>query len=238
MKESEWLSCADPEPMLEHLRRKCTASDRRLRLFAAACCRRIAGIFGHRTCIKAIEANERFADGFASLGEVEAAWDAADRAAWDFAGVVSQQVALGAIEVASRKLDAPKVVARVASAIRAAEHEGAWVPWEQRTAKGWEQMRARVSDAVASEAEAESRLLRDIFGNPFRPARIGPAWLTPTVISLAQAIYDERSFHRMPHLAELLEEAGCSDAGILGHCRSLAEHVRGCWVVDAALGKA
>jgi fatty acid-binding protein DegV len=29
-----------------------------------------------------------------------------------------------------------------------------------------------------------------------------------------------------------LEDAGCSDAAILTHCREPGEHVRGCWVVD------
>jgi len=60
-------------------------------------------------------------------------------------------------------------------------------------------------------------------------------WLTPTVIALAQAIYDEQAFDRMPVLADALEDAGCANAEILGHCRSPCPHVRGCWVVDLLL---
>ncbi|MBL8798455.1 MAG: hypothetical protein JNM56_31460 [Planctomycetia bacterium] len=81
------------------------------------------------------------------------------------------------------------------------------------------------------------RLLRDIFGNPFRPVAVEPTWLTSTVASLAQAIYDERAFDRLPILADALEDAGCDNADILNHCRQPGEHVRGCWCVDLVLGK-
>jgi hypothetical protein len=83
-------------------------------------------------------------------------------------------------------------------------------------------------------------ILRDIFGNPFRPITINPAWLSwneGTIPKIAQAIYDERAFDRMPILADALEEAGCTNADILSHCRQPGEHVRGCWVVDLILGK-
>jgi hypothetical protein len=56
-------------------------------------------------------------------------------------------------------------------------------------------------------------------------------------VAVARTIYQERAFERMPELAEALEAAGCYDAEILGHCRAPGPHVRGCWVVDAILGK-
>jgi hypothetical protein len=83
-------------------------------------------------------------------------------------------------------------------------------------------------------------LLLDIFGNPFRPVPIDPAWLRwqgGTVVNLAHAIYDARQFENLPVLADALEEAGCANADILAHCHSDGPHVRGCWVVDALLGK-
>lgn len=80
-------------------------------------------------------------------------------------------------------------------------------------------------------------LLRDIFGNPFRPVTLDPAWRTTNVVALAQAIYDERAFERMPILADALEEAGCTNGEMLNHCREPGEHVRGCWVVDMLLEK-
>jgi len=84
------------------------------------------------------------------------------------------------------------------------------------------------------------RLLRDTFGNPFRPVVIDPAWLHwngGTIVRLAAAIYDERRFQDMPVLADALEEAGCGDAHLLDHCRQPGEHARGCWLLDHLLDK-
>ncbi len=66
----------------------------------------------------------------------------------------------------------------------------------------------------------------------------GPAGLTPAIEALADAIYGERAFDRMPVLGDALEEAGLNSIEVLGHCREPGEHVRGCWVLDALLGKA
>jgi hypothetical protein len=74
-----------------------------------------------------------------------------------------------------------------------------------------------------------------VIGNPFRP--VTPAWQSDAVVRLAQAIYDERAFERLPILADALAEAGCDHAAILEHCRGPGPHVRGCWVVDLLLGK-
>ncbi|MBL8795184.1 MAG: hypothetical protein JNM56_14865 [Planctomycetia bacterium] len=83
----------------------------------------------------------------------------------------------------------------------------------------------------------QSCLLRDILGNPFRPVTVDPTWRTSTVVSLAQGIYDERAFDRLPILADALEDSGCTNADMLNHCRQPGEHVRGCWVLDLILSK-
>lgn len=80
-------------------------------------------------------------------------------------------------------------------------------------------------------------LLRDIFGNPFRPVSADSAWLTPTVKALAVGIYEERGFDRLPILADALQEAGCENEDVLVHCRSEGPHTRGCFVVDHLLGR-
>jgi hypothetical protein len=91
-----------------------------------------------------------------------------------------------------------------------------------------------------AEAEANAlicNLLNDVIGNPFRPVACNPAWLTPTVLALAQGIYDDRAFDRLPILADALQDAGCGSPDILDHCRGDSPHIRGCWVVDLLLGK-
>jgi hypothetical protein len=57
------------------------------------------------------------------------------------------------------------------------------------------------------------------------------------VVDLAQLIYEDRAFDRMPELADALEQAGSGDPNILSHCRDGGPHVRGCWVVDLILGR-
>ncbi|MBP3956589.1 hypothetical protein J8F10_15045 [Gemmata sp. G18] len=80
-------------------------------------------------------------------------------------------------------------------------------------------------------------LFRDIFGNPFRPVAVESSWLTSDVRPLAEGIYQDRAFDRMPILADALQDAGCDNDDILNHCRQPGEHVRGCWVVDMLTGR-
>jgi hypothetical protein len=84
-----------------------------------------------------------------------------------------------------------------------------------------------------------AELVRDIFGNPFRPVTFSPSWRTDTAVSLARQMYESREFSAMPILADALQDAGCDNDDILNHCRDAKQvHVRGCWVVDLVLGKA
>jgi hypothetical protein len=81
--------------------------------------------------------------------------------------------------------------------------------------------------------------LRDIFPTPLvrRLPRVVQSWRSSVGILLAQGIYADRAFDRLPILADALEEAGCTDAVMLAHCRGPGPHVRGCWAVDLILGK-
>jgi len=85
----------------------------------------------------------------------------------------------------------------------------------------------------------KAHLLRELWGNPFRPVAFDPAWLAyndGTVTRLAQSVSDG-AFETLPILGDALEEAGYPDAAVLAHCRESGPHVRGCWVVDGLLGK-
>jgi hypothetical protein len=98
-----------------------------------------------------------------------------------------------------------------------------------------------VPGAVGASGKPELLLiLRDVFGNPFRSVELSSDlrnWNDGTVPRIAQGIYDERAFDRLPILHDALLDAGCDDDDLIQHCRSEGPHVRGCWVVDLLLGK-
>ena len=98
-----------------------------------------------------------------------------------------------------------------------------------------------VSVAMLNEQVA---LLREVFGNPFRPVNVPDTWRTADVRTVALATHQspdpatgQLDPARLAVLADALEEAGCGDATLLAHLRSPGPHVPGCWVVDAILGK-
>jgi hypothetical protein len=79
-------------------------------------------------------------------------------------------------------------------------------------------------------------VLRELFGNPFRPPPAGGPWLTPAARALARGLYDARDFAALPVLADALEDAGCDDLALLTHLRGPGPHFLGCWALDRVLG--
>jgi hypothetical protein len=112
-------------------------------------------------------------------------------------------------------------------------HSGCDLEW--RTAREVAYDAAWYGDAKWTLCKCQ--LLREIFGNPFRPATFSPSWRTNTAVSLARQMYESREFSAMPILADALQDAGCDNEDVLNHCREAGVHVRGCWVVDLLLGK-
>lgn len=86
--------------------------------------------------------------------------------------------------------------------------------------------------------ENKYQVLRDLFGPlPFRSLAIDQSLQTSEVLALASSIYRQRSFDRLPELAQALESAGCTDPDLLEHLRSPGPHCLGCWGLDLVLGK-
>jgi hypothetical protein len=214
MTETEWLACTDPRPMLEFLRGR--TSDRKLRLFAVGCCRRVWHLFTEQDSRRAVEVAEAYADGRANNGERE-------KALWSFYFAARKRANYIAAKTTNWSA-APKREGFHYAAAAALAEDGYWV-WDKLP----DSERMIVSGALG--------LLHCIFGNPFRPIAFNPACRTGSVLGVAQTIYDDRRFEDLPILADPLEEAGCQDADILGHCRGPGPHTRGCWVVDLLLGK-
>ena len=226
MNEEQWLSDADPTLMLDYLRESGRASDRKLRLFAVACCRRLLHLRWPDSVQEALEVAERFADGQATAEDLRRA--AADAARYDGAFPLGLRAGAVARACGPDARDAASATGQVVSALDVA---------------------AGRSDSVRrAEAAEHADLLRCLFGNPFRvPVPIGPAvltWNDGCVPKLVQAAYEERSWAdgtldktRLAVLADALEESGYEGAEILGHLRGPGPHVRGCHAVDAILGR-
>ena len=224
MTEEEWLACSDPQAMRLFLERRGHKSNRKLRLFAVACCRRFwSGLRGDRSRA-AVETAERYADGLATVGELRAAFTAAYAAVDDC--------------LHFSPFSEDQAVAAYLSAARNITESDTEVPEEEDT---HEVVAHAISYAVDGDLAVSHLqypiLLRDIVGNPFRPVSFAPAWRTSTAVALAKQMYESRDFGAMPILADALQDAGCDNADILDHCRGPGPHVRGCWVVDQMLGK-
>jgi hypothetical protein len=221
MIEAEWRTSTDLPYLIKQLREN--GKDRKLRLFACACARRLWDLFPSGNARKAVEVAERFADGAATAHELAEVYDAGMKA-WSEARLAWAVIVSGGMSVA------------IEDASGAALYTAMHVP-DAKISPGIPHRTA----AKAQERRALLALLRDIFGDLFRAVRVEPSWLRwngGAVPKLAQAIYDDRAFAHLPILADALEEAGCDNPDILAHCRSGGEHVRGCWVVDLLLGKA
>jgi hypothetical protein len=230
MTEKQWLACTDPRPMLVFLREK--ASDRKRRLFAVACCRSIWGMLPDERTRNAVILSEQFADGLATKEELEAVW----KETWDIVDAWDNAAREAEAEGTAHMVWAKDMAARAAAfAVDADFPELAAVAGEAGILAN--QIKKGRQAAEDEEQDVLLLLVRDIFGNPFRLITLNTYWLTPKVVALAQAIYDDRAFDRLPILADTLEDAGCNQADILGHLRGPGPHVRGCWAVDLLLGK-
>jgi hypothetical protein len=207
--EFEWEVCPRPRPLLSVLRTVNTGqqSERKLRLFAAFCTREYIRLHPDQP------------------GRVVVRWaEVSERYADGVASAEEWDRVRRSIHGRSHAIDP------ILHAYCEAEGAGGIASYRR---VAWE----RSNEDEAREYQFLARMLRDIFGNPFRPVAFDPAWRSEAVVGIASGIYEERAFERLPILADALQEAGCEHPDILSHCREPGEHVRGCWVVDLVLGK-
>jgi len=255
MNERDWLICDDSIPMLEFLRASVSnpfdslfdkidslnerprgllsgkAAQRKLRLFACACVRRTEEFAGP-DALHAIRISEQYADGLVDKGALEDAFVPvrklpepipfdADMAlsvfgptdmVWE-ARLIDLLLSLGPV------LDVRAVATKAAAIVT--ESEGA------------EYLSRRGRD----ERSQQAHLLRDIFGNPFRPVPLDPSCLNDRTRSVAKTIYEKGQFANLPLLAKALkQDGGCVNQEVRDHCQWPIRHVRGCWLVDLVLG--
>lgn len=236
MTEDEWLACADPAAMLMFLRSK--ASDRKLRLFACACCRQYCYMLVAET-LDALDVAEKFADGLVGPGERKLARERALNAGWcrDESTRHSRGPAKSCVAnaLARRSYEAAARVSHISQYLGVPHKTD-----RSNSASLVSGVRERSLDRDGSPKEQkalQTRMLHDLFDNLYYLVAIDPSWLTSTVVALARGIYDDRAFDRLPILADALQDAGCENADVLAHCRGEGPHVRGCWVVDLLLGK-
>ena len=211
MTEREWLTGTDATSMLGHVYR--TAGDRKLRLLSVACWRLLKSDEGRET----IGISERFADGQETKAALKRARQSVRAIRYD----------LEAKPRASRNAWAALWLAEVAAS------ENAFVSLSeefQRLAG------LRLISGDVAKPEVLCGVIREVLGNPFRPIPFNGSKLTPATVALAETIYAEGAFQRLPDLVKRLRTER-SPAPLLKHLAERVPHVRGCWALDLVLGR-
>ncbi len=230
MNEHEWLTSTDPAAMIAHfdasrateyMARHSRLSDRKLRLFACACCRAVWHLLTDERSRKAVEVAERYVDGEATAvelkeadteatyvpdGPLDTALFVADRD-WDWLGNHLEQATLYGVLPDKQAALLREIVGN---------------PWKPVT----------LPRPDCDECRNTRRLQMDQIPCPYCLCN----WLTPPVLALARSAYDSRDFTALPVLWDALSEAGCQDEQIRRHCAEPL-HCRGCWLIDCLLGK-
>lgn len=251
LSEAEWLSAADPQPLLEALRAAGGVSERKLRLWACACVRRVWQYLGDPRTRRAVEVVEAFADGQLGIEELLIAAKEADRVRKE----TEQEADRRKTPSGPHLLNDWEAETRCAGASAGWYTTGKWFTRSGEPVADFDpRLAARASAgtvlfahggnpclptalpsaakaAKAVECVAQADLLRHIFGNPFRPLSF-PAALPPAIIGLAEAVY------RGDNVAFALSDALC-ERGFQEFAEHFREpvHPKGCAWLDAILGR-
>jgi len=224
--ELEWERSIELRPMLEFLHGK--ISPRKFQLFAVACCRQHWELFCPQPYRQMVNRAEQFADGIGTDDELKAlACVAFGPIPRELSVYAARCSAAAARETACCQFENPWVNAAEAAdeVLRAVScHRGLY--------------QDEYSRDPHPEGYRQIALLYDIVGNPFLPMTFDQTWGTSTVVAMARRAYQSRDGFAMRILADALQDAGCEDEAILGHCRDANQvHARGCWLLDLILGK-
>ena len=205
--ETWWLKSYDYTTMMKFMGARLSA--RKRLLFGCATARMVWKHVVKPRNRNAVLTSEAYADGLATRDEMEAAWM---NLAWERAMYSEWHI-----------------VALTAGLPYSAPTQADRDRFARANTAPFERSREEWSDA-----------LRDIAGNPFQERVLRPHWLLAddrAATALAESIYDEHAFERLPILADALEDGGCDGEPILAHLRGPGPHFRGCWALDLVLGK-
>ena len=183
MTETESVECTDASRMLRFPLK--TATARKVRLFACAWCRYMLADAppADIPILSFVETGERYADRLASDDERQAAHE------------TIQQIMQKA--VAEREWERTAAAADARDAVAVGTYR----------IVGLERKMSLRRDPY------QCHLLRDIFGNPFRPVIFQPAWLEwkdGILPQMGKSIYDERTWEQMPVWQMLSDRPGAT----------------------------
>jgi hypothetical protein len=239
MTEDEWLGSSDIRALTEFALP--ILSFRKAHLFACACCRRIWDLITDDACRAAVGFVEQYVEEWSAYSpEWFAIRETVDQTFHRSIGSYPEcnadpaHYAVVATLWATRPVPDQAVFSTAYYVARALAFQ------QLNSAEQVADRRAFRDRAEEQHRSSLADMFRDVCGNPFRRVVIDrtlKTWKGGTIPDLAQAIYVQRAFDRLPIVADALQDAGCTDAAVLDHCRSGGEHVRGCWALDLLLGK-
>lgn len=226
MTEDDWLYGSNPY----HLMPKIQGNARRMRLFGAAICRRYPEPSDDPRCEQVLDFAEELADGLPPAPERLSVW----------------------FLLMDKYLDKPSDHLKACLLVSQVKHNGELLRFGSKPTEleEWivEASRCLVERPMGHPERTERHfremerleqadIIRELVGNPFQPIDFDPAWRTSTVLEVGKAIYDQKRFEQLPILADALVDAGCDVPAIIEHFHSGMQHVRGCWALDAVVGR-
>jgi len=254
MTESEWLASEDPHRMLDYL---CAVtgstyggpteydrkpSDRKLRLFAVACCRQVWSLLADdvlcpncdgRGLLPSTDGDFHYCLDCHSTGRINCSRKAVEVAERFADGKVTKD------SLCDARWKAASVWENVDGQAELDAETAMMMADECCHADAEEAADFMVREKVLPSREIVADLLREIVGNPFAPQdALAFQWQQyQTARAMAEEAYANRDWGLLPILADNLADAGCENAALLAHLRSDANHVRGCFALDCVLGK-